>query len=31
MITVWFKGQWKKIRQTPILSSKENRNKGVRL
>ena len=30
-IAAWFKGQWEKIRQTSILSSKENRSKGVRL
>ena len=30
-IATWFKGQWEKIRQTSILSSKENRSKGVRL
>ena len=30
-IAAWFKGQWEKIRQMSIRSSKENRSKGVRL
>lgn len=30
-ITAWFKEKWEKIRQTSILSFKENGSKGIRL